>query len=116
MLAEEAERSGCGSRTSWLWKTIVLAGEGKCSGSVVASALVEEDRCFLQWKTSVQAVEDERAGRGRQVCWLWKMSVQAEENERADRGRRTCLLWKEYEFHEDVRRAGERGNVGWQVR
>ena len=27
-----------------------------------------------------------------------------------------CWLWKESGFQKDVRRAGERGNVGWQVR
>lgn len=79
VLAEEAERSGCGSRTFWLWKTIVLAGEGKRSGSVWASALAEEDKC-------------------------------------AGCGRRVCRLWKESGFQKYVRRAGERENVGWQVR
>lgn len=69
VLAEEAERSGCGRRTFWLWKTIVLAGEGKRSGSVWASALVEEDRCFLQWKTSVLAVEGVGVSEGRKTCW-----------------------------------------------
>lgn len=79
MQAEEDRRSGRGSRTFWLWKTIVLAGEGKRSGSVGASALAEEDKC---------------------ACC----------------GRRACWLWKESGVQKDVRRAGERGNVGWQVR
>ena len=57
----------------------MLAGEGKCSGSVVASALVEEDRCFLQWKTSVQAVEDKCSSRGRQVLLIMKTNVLAVE-------------------------------------
>ena len=80
MQAEENERAGRESRTFWSWKTIVLAGEGKRSGSVGASALAEEDKCALaeedkcaccgkqvrlQWKTSALAVEDERAGCGR---------------------------------------------------
>ena len=79
MLAEENERAGRGSRTFWSWKTIVLAGEGKRSGSVGASALAEEDkraccgkRVRRLWKTSALAVEDECAGCGRRVCWLWK--------------------------------------------
>lgn len=79
VLAEEDRRAGRESRTFWLWKPIVLAGEGKRSGSVWASALAEEDEC---------------------ACC----------------GRRACLLWKESGFQKDVRRAGERGNVGWQVR
>lgn len=79
MQTGEAERAGRGSRTFWLWKTIVLAGEGKRSGSVGASALAEEDKC---------------------ACC----------------GRRACWLWKESGVQKDVRRAGERGNVGWQVR
>lgn len=57
MLAEENERFSRGSRTFWLWKTIVLAGEGKRSGSVGASALAEEDKC---------------ACCGKRVRWLWK--------------------------------------------
>ena len=71
VLAEEAERSGCGRRSCW-------RGEGKRSGSVGASALAEEDKC---------------------ACC----------------GRRACRLWKESGFQKDVRRAGERENVGWQV-
>lgn len=70
VLSVEGKCSGRGSRTFWLLKTIVLAGEGKCSGSVGASALVEEDRCFLPWKTSVLAEEDERAGCGRSMSFM----------------------------------------------
>lgn len=99
--AEEDRRAGRGSRTFWLWKTIVLAGEGKRSGSVGASALAEEDKC---------------ACCGRRVCRLWKMSVLAVEDKCAGCGRRVGLLWKESGVQKDVRRAGERGNVGWQVR
>ena len=64
MLAEENERAGRGSRTFWLWKTIVLAGEGKRSGSVGASALAEEDKCLVE--------EDKCACCGKRVRWLWK--------------------------------------------
>lgn len=106
--AEEDRRAGRGSRTFWSWKTIVLAGEGKRSGSVGASALAEEDKCAL-------AEEDKCACRGRQARLLWKMSVLAVEDECACCGRRACRLWKESGFQKDVRRAGERGNVGWQV-
>ena len=80
VLVVEDERVGRGSRTFWLWKTIVLAGEGKRSGRVGASALAEEDKCAcrgrqarLLWitsvlwqrKTSAFAEEDEWAGCGR---------------------------------------------------
>ena len=101
VLAEEDRRAGRGSLTFWLWKTIVLAGEGKRSGSVGASALAEEDKY---------------ACCGKRVLWLWKMSVLAEEDKCACCGRRACWLWKKSGFQKDVRRAGERGNVGWQVR
>ena len=101
MLAEEDRCAGRGSRTFWLWKTIVLAGEGKRSGSVGASALAEED----EW-----------ACRGRQARLLWITSVLAEEDKCICRGRQVRLLWKESGFQKDVRRAGERGNVDWQVR
>ena len=68
VLAEEAERSGCGRRSCW-------RGEGKRSGSVGASALAEEDK---------------RAGCGRQVRLLWKTSVQAVEGVGVSEGRKTC--------------------------
>ena len=54
-------------------------------------------------------VDYEGSGRRSRTCWQ-------EEGRRAGCGRRACWLWKEYEFHEDVRRAGEGGNVDWQVR
>lgn len=66
MLAEEDRRAGRGRYSFWLWKAIVLAGEGKRSGCVWASALAEEDKC---------------ACRGRQARLLWKMSVLAVEDE-----------------------------------
>lgn len=75
MQAEENERAGRGSRTFWLWKTIVLAGEGKRSGSVWASALAEEDK---------------RAGCGRQVRLLRKPSALAVEGVGVSEGRKTC--------------------------
>lgn len=62
------------------------------------------------------AADYEGSDRRSRACWQRKTGVLAEEAERPGCGRRTCLLWKEYEFHEDVRRAGERENVGWQVR
>jgi len=86
VLAEEAERSGCGRRSCWRGKANSLAVWGK------------------------------RFGRGRQVRLLWKTSALAVEDECAGCGRRACWLWKESGFQKDVRRAGERGNVGWQVR
>ena len=93
VLAEEAERSGCGRRSCW-------RGGGKRSGSVGASALAEEDKC---------------ACCGRRVRLLWKTSALAVEDKCACCGRRACRLWKESGFQKDVRRAGERENVGWQV-
>lgn len=57
----------------------MLSVEGKCSGSVGVSALVEEDRCFLLWKTSALAVETECAGRGKRVCRQRKPNVLAVE-------------------------------------
>lgn len=57
VLAEEAERSGCGRRLCW-------RGEGKRSGSVGASALAEEDKCLVE--------EDKCACCGKRVRWLWK--------------------------------------------
>ena len=76
MQAEENERAGRGSRTFWSWKTIVLAGEGKRSGSVGASALAEEDkraccgkRVRRLWKTSALAVEGVGVSEGRKTCW-----------------------------------------------
>ena len=101
MQAEENERAGRGRQACW------------------------------QRKPNVQAEEAERSGRGRRLCWrgkanalavwgqaLWqrKTSALAVENECACCGRQVRLLWKESGFQKDVRRAGERGNVGWQVR
>lgn len=82
MLAEENERFGRGSRTFWLWKTIVLAGEGKRSGSVGASALAEEDKCLVE--------EDKCACCGKQVRLLWKTSALAVEGVGVSEGRKTC--------------------------
>ena len=47
-LAADYEGSDRKSRTFWLWKASVLAGEGKRAGSVGASALAEEDKCLVE--------------------------------------------------------------------
>lgn len=110
--------------------------ESRSVGSMIRLAADYEgsdrrSRTCWQRKTNVLAEEAERSGCGRRLCWrgkanalavwgqaLWqrKTSALAVENECACCGRQVRLLWKESGFQKDVRRAGERGNVGWQVR
>lgn len=75
VLAEEAERSGCGGRTFWLWKPNVL--------------VVEDDRVGGGRQTFWQCV-GKRSGRGRQVRLLWKTSALAVEGVGVSEGRKTC--------------------------
>lgn len=122
-LAADYEGSGRRSRTCRQRKTNVLAEEDRRAG--------RGSRTCRQRKPNVLVVEDDRVGGGRQTLWqcggkrfgrgrqvrlLWKTSALAVEDECAGCGRRVGWLWKESGFQKDVRRAGERGNVGWQVR
>lgn len=115
-LAADYEGSDRRSRTCRQRKTNVLAEEDRRAG--------RGKRTFWQRKPNVLVVEDDRVGGGKanalavwgQALWQRKTSALAVENECACCGRRVCRLWKESGFQKDVRRAGERGNVGWQVR
>ena len=97
MLAEEDRCAGRGRLACWQRKPNVLVveddrvvGERQMLWQCGGSALVEEDRCFLLWKTSVLAVEDECVCCGSRVCRQGKTSVRAVEDERAGSGSRAC--------------------------
>ena len=108
-----AERAGWGIWVCWQRKLNVLVVEDDRAVGGRQTLWLCGGKRSGRGRQVLFAVEDECACCGKRVCRQGKTSVQAVENERADRGRRACWLWKEYEFHEDVRRAGEGGNVGW---